>query len=254
MRRQMLIPLLLVLVGIFANHCYGGAVWGSFDQSRVNYTGGVLTTGSAHSGLRSIITGAGNTLAPATSALTPAYLGDIDVFYTSLLDTTDGILDSAEQSALQAWVADGGTLIVTADIFPLPAYESFTSMFGVTGYVANRSSGVGSVIAAHPITAGVTNFMYNTESTYAVSADGLVLGVNSSGDDYMAVLEPATGFTVGGRLLVFGDHNMFANANINSEDNTQLATNMVQWAMVPEPTTFAFVLTACCVATVVRRR
>ena len=59
----------------------------------------------------------------------------------------------------------------------------------------------------------------------------------------MAVFEPSTGFTIGGRILVFGDHNMFADSYINSSDNLLLATNMVAWAStqsaVPEPTTLA---------------
>jgi len=139
---------------------------------------------------------------------------------------------------LGGWVNGGGTLIVTADIFPLAAYESFTSPFGITGYTAVSSSGLGTVVPAHPITDGVTHFEYLTDSAYLdFNAEGLLLGVNLLGDRYMTVFEPSTGFTSGGRILVFGDHNMFADSYIGQADNTRLAENTIDWAAtVPEPT------------------
>lgn len=211
------------------------AVWGSFDASRINYSGGVLNTGGEHSTLRNIIQANNGTLGPDTGTLTAAYLATVDVFYTSLLSTSTGVLSAAEQTALQDWITDGGTLIVTADIFPLPAYESFTSFYGVTGYTALSNSGNGNVLNAHPITAGVNTYTYVTNSTYVYGGDALLLGDDGFGSDYMIVMEPDTCFTGGGRILVFGDHNMFTNTYIVQTDTTALATNMSLWAADPPP-------------------
>jgi len=135
-----LILVLLLLVALpqaVAAQCR----WGSFDASRISYAGGVLVTGAELSTLRTIITANGGTLAPAAPALTAAYLGSIEVFFTSLLAVATGTLSAAEQAALQAWIDAGGTLIVTADISPLPAYESFTAVYGVTGYTQSAAVG-----------------------------------------------------------------------------------------------------------------
>lgn len=217
--------LLLLPAAVSAQQC----VWGSFDASRINYSAGPLT-GSAHSTLRTIIMANGGTIGPATPVLDAAYLSQVDVFYTSLLSTSTGVLSAAEQTALHNWIAGGGTLIVTADIFPLPAYESFTAFYGVTGYTALSNNTTGNVVAAHPITQGVTTYRYVTESTYSYGPDALLLGDNGLGRDFMVVLEPGTGFPAGGRILVFGDHNMFTNSYINNNDNVTLANNFALWA------------------------
>lgn len=216
-------------------------VWGSFNESRINYSGGTLN-GSAHTTLQGIIASNGGTIAAATPTLTAAYLNTVDIFYTSLLNTSTGTLSAGEQTALQGWVAGGGTLIVTADIFPLAAYESFTQVYGVTNYTAIGSASTGNVVGSHMITAGVTNYAYNTNSRFTFGANGMLLGNDGgAGNNFMAVFEPATGFNVGGRILVLGDHNMFTNSSIGSSQNTLLANNIANWAChpVPEPATMA---------------
>ncbi len=212
--------------------------WGSFDESRINYPGGVFADGTAHATLRGIVTANGGTIAPATSTLTPAYLSTIDVFYTSLLNN-DGvdILSGAERAALQAWIANGGTLICTADIFPVMFYDSFVDAYGVT-FTSISSSGTGTTVGAHPIVAGVSTFSYTTDSTFPNPGTGQILGLNTAGDNFMMVMEPGTGFNVGGRILIFGDHNMFTESFIGNKDNIQLANNMAAWAKAdsgPDP-------------------
>ena len=226
MRRVAILLLcLLVPAAAIAGEC----VWGSFDASRINYPGGPLT-GTEHSSLRTIVTANGGTIAPPTPTLTGAYLSGVDIFYTSLLNTNTGTLSAAEQAALHTWIDAGGTLIVTGDIFPLPAYESFTAFYGVTNYTAISAVGNGTVVAAHPITLGVSAFFYNTNCTFTHGADGLLLGRDMAGNLFMVVLEPATGFPHPGRILILGDHNMFTNSSIGSADNTRLATNIAMWA------------------------
>lgn len=226
--RFLVMILLLSLTGLAS----AWGVWGSFDATRINYSSGTLT-GAAHATLRSLIEATGGTVAAPTSQLTPAYLSGVDIFYTSLLSTSTGALSGAEQSALHDWIAAGGVLIVTSDILSLPAYESFTAYYGVTGYSALGHVGTGYPVASHAITDGVTSYFYNTESTFSYGSDALLLGNNGFGNAFMVVLEPQTGFTAGGRILVFGDHNMFTESYINSNDNMVLAGNFAEWANTP---------------------
>ncbi|MDM7913851.1 MAG: DUF4350 domain-containing protein [Candidatus Eisenbacteria bacterium] len=208
--------------------------WGSFDATRINYEDGQLN-GGAHILLRGIITSHGGTILPGTPVLDANYLAQADVFYTSLLAINGGQLSAAEQSALHDWIAAGGTLIVTADIFPLDAYESFTAFYGVTGYVALSENGTGSVVADHPITEGVQAFNYVTQSTYNYPANALRLADDANGRVFAVVMEPATGFDAGGRILVLGDHNAFTDSQIIGADNSTLANNFAEWACNPEP-------------------
>ncbi|MBN1433978.1 hypothetical protein JW921_04410 [Candidatus Fermentibacterales bacterium] len=217
--------LLSVCAAPYAQPCN----WGSFDQTRINYPGGMLT-GTEHTQLVGIIEANGGTIATPTPILDSSYLGSVDVFYTSLLSTTTGALSVAEQTALQSWISGGGTLIVTGDIFPLAAYETFTSYYGVTNYASLSHTGIGHPVATHPITAGVSSYEYNTECGFTYGSDALLLGDNGLGSDFMIVMEEATGFTAGGRILVLADHNMFTNSYIGKEDNTLLATNIAVWA------------------------
>ena len=215
-------------VGMVASASSAQCVWGSFDASRINYAGGVLSTGSNFVTLRGLIMGGGGTLAAGTSELTSAYLAGVSVFFTSLLTNNEVPLSASEQAALQAWVASGGTLIVTADIFNLPGYNSFTSFLGVTNYVSISHQGSGPVINAHPLTAGVATMSYNTNATFSIPASALTLANDALGNRYSAVMDPATGFAGPGRLFIVGDHNMLTETLINA--NLTLATNMVAWA------------------------
>jgi cysteine-rich repeat protein len=209
------------------------AVWGGFDTSRVNYTEATLATGTVHASLRALILANGDTIAPATGTLTEPYLAGVDVFYTSLLANGGPVLSGAEQAALQGFVADGGTLIVTSGFLSLPFYESFTASFGVTGWMESNSGGDATTAAMHPLTDGVALIDAVTHATFTFGPDALELLTDTAGSPYSVVLEPGTGFCAGGRVLVFGDHHIFTNLVIVSADNMTLASNVVEWAASP---------------------
>jgi MYXO-CTERM domain-containing protein len=210
-----------------------GAEWGSFDASRINYAAGVLPTGSDHDGLRGIIAAAGDTLAAGTAVIDAAYLSGVDVFYTSLPSNVDPPLSMAEQTALQAWIAGGGTLIVTADANPLPTYESFTQPYGVTGYLVSVGAMTATTVGMHPLTAGVASIDPALQVTFGHGPDAQEIAVDDLGQTFMVVLDESTGFCSGGQILVVGDHNLFTDLYIGNVDNMLLATNMVQWAGNP---------------------
>lgn len=208
---------------------------GGFDATRVNYAGGVINGGVSHTVLAGLILGESGTLAPPTGELTAAYLAGVDGFYTSLLTNNNLPLSGSEQAALQGWLAGGGTLSVTADIFNLPGYESFTSFAGVAGYTAVSTTGPATIAAAHPITAGVSFAAYTTDVTFTIPATGLRIMSNGAGGAFACVLDASTGHAGPGRIVVFGDHNMFANTFIVQADNTAMAINLIRWAQTPAP-------------------
>lgn len=234
----------LVLIAGLDRAASAQCVWGSFDETRINYPGGVLSTGVAHSMLRDVIAGGSGSIAPGTPELTPAYLDGVDVFYTSLLKDDGVPLSSAEAASLQAWFAAGGTLIVTADIFNLPGYESFTSFLGVTNYAAIGDAANAKRIAGHPLSVGVPTVGFSSNSTFDIPANARGLYEDANGNLFAAVMDPPTGFAGPGRLFVVGDHNLFANTLIGSPANTQFAENMVRWACVPSPAVPAVLLAA----------
>ncbi len=209
-----------------------GCVWGSFDVSRIPSAVTSLTTGSSQQKLREIIVARGGTIVPSTSALTPAALAEIDVFYTSQLDAASGALSIAEKAALANWIADGGTLIVTARADSLPAAASFTAVYGVSGYAGIGIGSTATVVASHPIAQGIASFGYAPNSTFSFGADALLLADSSTSNPYLAVLEPSTGFTAGGRIAVFGSVPFLA-AQMTAPENVKLAENLVDWACDP---------------------
>lgn len=203
-------------------------VWGSFDGSRINYADGPLT-GVAHGALRGIINANGGTLAPATPTLTAAYLAGIDVFYTAMLSSSSGGLSATELAALQGWLSTGGTLIVTVEYSPLVHYNALMAPYGVS-FAQIAQQGVATVVGNHPITSGVTTIKFAAESEVFFGSNALLLAKGPTQKDFAIVMESSTGFTSGGRILAFGDHNMFTDSYINTNDNVLLAGNMVTWA------------------------
>lgn len=205
--------------------------WGSFDASRTHKPSAfLLDTGALWNKLRGEIAVAGGTVLPGTPALTTAYLSQCDVFFTSILDDTNGVLSNTEQGALAAWLASGGTLIVAGLQISLGFYDSITAPFGVTNYVGNLGQGAGMTVAAHPITAGVATFLHNGHCSFTVGSQGQVLGIDANGGSFLAVLEASTGFTSGGRIFVYGDAEILDDLEIGNANHLPLMTNLVAWA------------------------
>lgn len=127
------------VAGAFGGTAFAdGLVWGGWDSSRTNWPGGVFFDGSELSEFRAIIAAAGDTVVPGTSTLNASYLAGIDVFYTSL-HKAGTPLSSAEQTALQDWIADGGILVLAADYLDPSLAEGYTAAYGVSGYLDRKS-------------------------------------------------------------------------------------------------------------------
>lgn len=239
-RARFLAPLAALALALVSAPA-AAATWGSFSSARIAYATGPLD-GDVHSELRALIDEHGDTLAPPTAELTAEYLATVDVFYTSMLsDGTGptagaaGTLSLPEQAALHDFVAAGGTLVVTPDSNgfdgPFPTvYDSWLADYDVTDFAFVFGPDTGSTLIVHPITEGVDAFDLDGTVTFSHMASAQVLATTTSAEPLMAVLEPATGFIAGGRVLVLADHNVLTDAALASAGNETLARNIVGWA------------------------
>lgn len=205
-------------------------VWGSFDSSRINYATGTLT-GTAHVELQKLIAANGGTLATPTASLTAAYLATIKVFYTSLLKTSTGALSSTEQTDLQKWVQAGGTLIVTGDYINISQSSTFTSWLGVN-FTTPSYTGTGSPTSATAcLTQGNPKLYVAAGASFNVPTGvNLLIAEDSTAKRPMMAESTVVAIKGAGRVLIFGDHNMFTDSYISRNDNRRLAENMCMWA------------------------
>jgi len=209
----------------------GAADWGSFDSSRINYSNGVFTTGS-YTDLRAKIQNAGGTIAPATSILTAQYLDSVDVFFTSALNVTTGVLSNPEQAALIEWVKCGGTLIVSAEYSTISGNDSFLKPFGITTAASGNPPGAAVPTTSHPLLTNVTSLNYAADAVLTLSSGVQILMKNPDSNAFAAVVDdtPEVGI---GRVFAMGDHGPFTDGGSSSA--SQFRQNLVQWADTPLP-------------------
>ncbi len=226
------LAVLVLLLSLAAAAPAQTCAWGSFDASRIHKPAGFRLDNGVYWGkLRNEIANAGGTVLAGTPTLTAGYLAQCDVFFTSILDDAAPALSNTEQGALSTWLSGGGTLIVSGLQIALPFYDSFTAPFGVTGYVGQTGLATGTTTGgSHPLIAGVTTFQLNGHCTFSLGSQASLLGQDGAGAAVMAVLEPATGFTSGGRIFVFGEAEMLDDLELGNADHAVLLGNMVLWA------------------------
>lgn len=229
----------VLLVGSTQSGYAAPITWGGPDSSRASRG---LQFGGSYTDFKNAITANGGVIGAATPTIDAGYLSGIDVFYSNWSNSATGVLSGAEQAALGAWVNTGGTLIVSADIFNLPTYNSYGALFGITfAPVSNGQTNVGPV-SSHPITNGISMISYNTESTWVTQAGFQTLFNTPGAVPFMDVADASTGFGGLGKVLIMGDHNILADYG-NLQDNALLYTNIVNWAheqqSIPAPATLA---------------
>lgn len=227
--------LLIICLFSFATSA-NALVIGSFDQPRINYFGGEFETGN-YTSIRSELAARGDTISTITN-LTSTSLSGVDVFYTSLLNTSTGILSASEQTSLVDWVSGGGTLFAAGDISSwFPAYNSFLNPFGLgIGPSASVTNGTATVVDfANPITNGpnglVNTFDYATAGLYAPGPYNTLATVGSDA----ILIQMDFGL---GQIVAIGDHNLFTDTYIGTNESN-LFFNVLDSAStsVPEPST-----------------
>jgi hypothetical protein len=231
-----------VCLGTAAKASASPVTIGSFGPARINCGGCDLEFGSSYTGLRTTLSGRGDSIV-SIATLSAASLAGVDVFYTSLLSISTGSLSAAEQAALVAWVAAGGTLFSAGDVsIWRPAYNTFLSPFGITE-VADAVGGPAIVVAGpNPITNGpngsFASFNFNTGSTFA----GTFTTLATNGGLPFLVQQ---NFGLG-QIVAVGDFNLFQDS-LRGPNELALFLNTLDSAgaaaPVPEPASLVLLAT-----------
>jgi subtilisin family serine protease/archaellum component FlaF (FlaF/FlaG flagellin family) len=135
---------------------------------------------------------------------------------------------SAEVSAIQDFVLDGGGLLVIGDDYP-SIYTSLTSFAGITWNAYYAWSGYTSDITPHDVTEGVSTAYFGapmSELSVTSPARGLIRDSNGYEDIMLAVAEVGAG-----RVIGIADEDAVNDLAIGSANNFRLANNMIDWLL-----------------------
>jgi hypothetical protein len=156
--------------------------------------------------------------------ITPDVLANHDVFVIPQAYST---YSPDELSAIQAFVFNGGGLLVIGDDEPY-IYTDLTSFAGIT-WTSGGVSGNTTDITPHPVTEGVT----------CVYLDAPIASMNVAGVAQDLVRDTAHSIMLvvseqpSGKVLGFADENSLWNSAIVQADNLLLANNMIEWLAIP---------------------
>jgi len=222
---------------------------GGFDTSRCQNSS--ITQGQAYSQLRGVIRGLyPHAVFSGTPQLTSTYLDTVDVLMIAPGGMTGSYtvttpLSQAEQSALSAFVSNGGRALIMVDNNSFggagsmtPAVNtSFVQPFGLSvgnnlpnNQVANANSG------SHPILAGscgtVASFMMGAPGWFTgLGQHAVSLARSANGNhDVLAVIDPQIIAPASGAVVLVSDMNAFDDGGrMSMLNNLVLSGNIISF-------------------------
>jgi hypothetical protein len=175
--------------------------------------------------------------AAAAGSIDAALLDQLDAFFIGYLDDADpSAFTLAELAALSAWVAGGGTLVVTCDD---AQHDAVCAHFGHPAEqgAVNPMTPVGEGIR-HPIFAGpfggVPTFQMNGTQGQFTSTGGATILAQDAGGQPIFLVQPVGS----GWVILFADVDIIAGAltggdAITSDDNDRVLGNLFAFAGAP---------------------
>lgn len=177
----------------------GAATLGSFDQyhTQTNY----FVNGAQYDDLRTAISGAGHTVKAGIDLVTQAYLSDVDVFYTGMINSSgnpEAYATAPEISALQGWVASGGVLVIGGENASyVDSANSWMSPFGLSLAVSSAYNGTyatgSNPLLANGVAGSPTGFLAG--SYFAPGSYDTIAGDGTN--TYIAGLDYGDGYVIG---------------------------------------------------------
>jgi len=211
-----------------------GAVVGTFDSSRINYTGGVLETGD-YATIRGELSSRGDTISSLTT-LDSSSLSRVNVFYTSLLNTSTGVLADSEKTALESWVKGGGTLFAAGDGSSwFTAYNSFLNPFSITIGPTDASTGTATISdTSSKIISGSNGTVGNFDFFLAGFYGSGTFTTLATYNDNPVLIQKTYGK---GQIVAIGDHNLFTDSHIGTNGKALFLNilDSAKFTAIPEP-------------------
>jgi len=161
-----------------------------------------------------------------TTSVASVNLSNWDILVVGIGSCVNGPYTAAEVSAIQAFVSNGGGLLVLGDnpsVWP-DHIDPITQAFGTTTAVADIDPDdlFFSSFAPHPIFQGINQIYYRA----AGELDG---SPPSSEVAFTSLSEPVVNVVNGLRVVITGDINVFDNTYINNADNVPFLLNVFHY-------------------------
>lgn len=190
-------------------------------------TGNYQPSGS-YSSLVSLLNNSGFTIATTDVGLNNVDLSDYQIVVVNLGSAWNSVYTSSEVSAIEAFVQNGGGLLILGDNANTPnaninpVAQAFGTTVGVSYlspndlYITNLDN--------HPIFNGVSEIYYRAAGEVTGSSPSELVAFDPSNKGAVTAAEVGAG-----RVVVLGDINGFDNTYIPNSDNQLFAENTFNW-------------------------
>ncbi|MBN2473511.1 MAG: PEP-CTERM sorting domain-containing protein [Pirellulales bacterium] len=141
---------------------------------------------------------------------------------------------AAEATRIADYVGGGGGLLILGDNTGVPNsnLQPVASVFGVTLGISDVAASTGN-FGPHPIFNGISQMVFGGGASLNVSGMASAIAWAEASDEIVT----AAATHGNGRVIVFGDINLFGNNTLGLADNAPLAVNTFEYLAVPEPAT-----------------
>jgi hypothetical protein len=155
----------------------------------------------------------------SSGSITPVLLDSYDILICAQPYAS---YSSAEQTAIQSFVLNGGGLLVIGD--DSPTIFDMLTLFAGIDWELGGYAGTTSDITPHPVTTDVFSAHFDSPICELMVSGGAISLIRNGGDTLLAASEVGSG-----RVLGIGDEHTIQDGSINQADNRQLALNMIDW-------------------------
>ena len=168
----------------------------------------------------------GFTVATTTTGVDNENLADYDVLVVNVGSARNSAYTAPEVSAIEAFVADGGGLLVFGDnsnVWPdnvNPVLEPYGIDVGTRDIAPNDLPVTD--WTAHPVFAGLEQLRFVAAGELSVQNPGVAEAFSSSGEELVASVP-------GSRVLAVGDINFLTNDDRGVDDNIGFEANAFRW-------------------------
>ena len=179
-----------------------------------------------YSSLSTLLSGLGFTMTTTTAGVNNVNLASYNVVVVCLGSNWNTVYTTAEISALNTFVQNGGGLLILGDNTGCPNanINPLAQQFGITLGVSNISDYLTNLQSGHPVYSGVDTVYMLAAGELTVTSSATLIARDVSAKGAIAVAQAGSG-----RVLAGGDINLWTNGYITNADNKIFAANVFNW-------------------------